>query len=180
MLTRLGTLRGCSSHTWDSSGPLDWRTPPSRPRTPARQPRHKNAAVVVFGRPSSPSGRSVVSAMRRNMNTLKLKHQRRRNKSLATPTLSLRAARPADDVRISLVKLPAALSGKFALLKLQDVSRLHGNRPHLCPMPVLQRHGDVTPRDLDPLRQAHRSLAAGRLTRQQSFGVAGGQEACWR
>lgn len=114
------------------------------------------------------------------MNMLKLKHQRRRNKSLATPTLSLRAVRPADDVRVSFVKLPAALSGEFALLKLQDVSRLHGNRPHLHLLPVLQHHGDVTPRDLDPLRQVHRSLAAGRLTRQQSLGVTGGQEACWR
>lgn len=111
---------------------------------------------------------------------LKFKHQRIRNKSLATPTLSLRAVRPADDVRISFMKLPTALSGKFTLLKLQDVSRLHGNRPHLHLMPILQRHGDVTPWDLDPLQHVHRSLAAGRLTRQQSFGITGGQEVCWR
>lgn len=108
---------------------------------------------------------------------LKFRHQRIRNKSLATPTLSLRAVRPADDVRISFVELPAALNGKLTLLKLQDVSCLHGNRPHLHLTSILQRHGDVTPRDLDPL---HRSLAAGRLTRQQSFGITGGQEVCWR
>lgn len=120
------------------------------------------------------------SLRRTETSELKFKHQRIRDKSLATPTLSWRAVRPADDVRISFVKLPATLSGKLTLLKLQDVSRLHGNRPHLHLMPILQRHGDVTPWDLGPLRHVGRSLAAGRLTRQQSFGITGGQEACWR
>lgn len=45
------------------------------------------------------------------------------------------------------MKLPAALSRNFALLKLQDVPRLHGNGPRLRPTPVLQDHGSVTSPD---------------------------------
>lgn len=108
------------------------------------------------------------------------KYQRIRRKSPAAPTLSLEAVGAADDVRISFVKLPAAPSGKFTLLKLQDVSRLHRNGPHLHLKPVLQRHAVMTPWGVDPRQHVRQSLTAGRLTRQQSLDITGGREVCWR
>lgn len=93
-----------------------------------------------------------------------------------TPTRSFEGVRPSDDVRLSFVKLPAALSGKLTLLKLQDVPRLHGNGPQLRLTPVLQRHPSVTSPDVSAPQQVHQSLTAGSLSPQQSFGLAGGQE----
>lgn len=87
---------------------------------------------------------------------------------------------PADDVRVSFVKLSGVLHGDFAVIELLDVPGVHGNRLQLHLTSLLQRDDPVPPLDIDPSQQAvDQAVPFQWLTRHQSLGVAGAQQV-WR
>lgn len=76
------------------------------------------------------------------------------------------------------MELPVALHGDFAVIELLDVPRLHGHRFQLRSSSVLQRDDSVSPLDVHPGQHVmDQAVSFLQLTRHQSLGVTGAQEA---
>ena len=100
-----------------------------------------------------------------------------------TPTCSADHVLPLHHVRVALVELPDALTRQAAVVELQDVPHLHGQRADLVAPPILCLHQAVAPAHVEAVQFG----ADGRLVEGQHQGgvvrvglLRGGRLLRWR